>query len=153
VRGWASWPRIPARCASAHAPVHNGGGEGGTDREGPRRKKREKGARGQQLSAWQRGPARQRVKRYARGRSNGRRQVGPSGQRARGRERAGEKAAADRWIPPVRRHGRAGARPGLAELGCWAAFPFSFSLNFLILFLFLFSRISNSKFKLGFKFK
>jgi hypothetical protein len=25
-RGWASWPRIPATCASAHAPVHGGMG-------------------------------------------------------------------------------------------------------------------------------
>jgi hypothetical protein len=42
------------------------------------------------------------------------------------------------------------ARPSWAG---WAAFPFSFSLDFLIPFLFLFSRVSNSKFKLGFKFK
>jgi hypothetical protein len=42
-RGWASWLRILATCASAHAPVHDGGGEGGTDREGPRRRER-KGA-------------------------------------------------------------------------------------------------------------
>jgi hypothetical protein len=87
------------------------------------------------------------------GGNNWRRQVGPSGQRARERERAREKAAVERWIPPVRRHGHAGARPDWAELGCWAAFPFSFSLDFLILFLFLFSRVSNPKFKLGFKFK
>jgi hypothetical protein len=68
----------------------------------------------------------------------------------RERERAGEKAAADRWIPPVRRRGRVAwlGRAGL--LGC---FSFFFSLDFRILFLFLFSRVSNSKFKLGFKFK
>jgi hypothetical protein len=29
-------------CASAHSPVHDGGGEGGTDREGPQRREREK---------------------------------------------------------------------------------------------------------------
>jgi hypothetical protein len=78
-RGWASWLRILATCASAHAPVHDGGGEGGTDREGPRRREREKGRTRQRLSAWQNGPARQREKRDARGRSNWRRQVGPSG--------------------------------------------------------------------------
>jgi hypothetical protein len=71
----------------------------------------------------------------------------------RKRERTGEKAAADRRGPPVRRRGRAGARPGWAELGCSGAFPFSFSLDFLIPFLFLFYRVFNSKFKLGFKFK
>jgi hypothetical protein len=76
----------------------------------------------------------------------------PAG-RERERECAGEKAAADRWIPPVRWRGHAGARPGWVELGWWAAFSFSFSLDFLILFLILFSRVSNSKFKLGFKFK
>jgi hypothetical protein len=72
----------------------------------------------------------------------------------RERERARERVVADRWGPPVRRHRRAGARPGWAELGrlgCWATFPFSFSLDFLIPFLFLFSRVFNSKFKLGLK--
>ena len=59
----------------------------------------------------------------------------------RERERTEEKAAADRRGPPVRRHGRAGARPNWAELGYWAAFPFSFSLDFLIPFLFLFYRV------------
>jgi hypothetical protein len=52
--------------------------------------------------------------------------------------------------------GGAGARArGLAgpSWAGWAAFPFSFSLDFLIPFLFLFSRVFNSKFKLGFKFK
>jgi hypothetical protein len=69
-RGWASWPRIPATCASAHAPVNGEGGEGETEREGPRHREREKRAHEQRLSAWQRGPARQREKRGARGRSN-----------------------------------------------------------------------------------
>jgi hypothetical protein len=74
-------------------------------------------------------------------------------EREGGGEHAGERGAADRWIPPVRQRGRAGARPGWAELAGWAAFPFSFSLDFLIPFLFIFSRVFNSKFKLGFKFK
>jgi hypothetical protein len=71
----------------------------------------------------------------------------------RERARAGEKAAADRWIPHVRRRGRVGALPNWAELGCWAAFLFSFSMDFPIPFLLLFYRVFNSKFKLGFKFK
>jgi hypothetical protein len=55
--------------------------------------------------------------RGVRGRINRRQQLGPTGQRARKRGRAGEGVAADRWIPPVRRRGRAGARPSWAELG------------------------------------
>jgi hypothetical protein len=42
----------------------------------------------------------------------------------RERERAGKKATADRWGPPVRRHGRA-AWLGQARL-VWAAFLFLF---------------------------
>jgi hypothetical protein len=48
----------------------------------------------------------------ARGRSNWRPQVGPIGKQAREGERTRERAAADRRGPPVRQHGRAGARPG-----------------------------------------
>jgi hypothetical protein len=72
------------------------------------------------------------------------------------REREG---ARERELPLIGGYhlsGGAGARPGWAELGwlgCWTTFPFSFSLDFLIPFLFLFSRVSNSKLKLGFKFK
>jgi hypothetical protein len=100
---------------------------------------REKGRAGQRLSAWQNGPARQRGKRGAR---RGK-QLAPtswphSAERERG-ERAGAETAADRWCPPVRRRGLAGARPGWAELGrlgCFAFFFFSgfsncFSISFL----------------------
>jgi hypothetical protein len=83
--------------------------------------------------------------------------------RAREAEReegsAGGETGADRSAPLARRAregGRAGARPGWAELGrlgCWAAFLFSFSLDFLIPFPFLFYRVFKSRFKLGFKFK
>jgi hypothetical protein len=85
---------------------------------------REKGARGQRLSAWQHWPARQREKRDARGRSNRRRQVGPSGQRARERERAGEEAAADRRGLPVRRRGRAAWLGRARPAGLLCVFPF-----------------------------
>jgi hypothetical protein len=57
-------------------------------------------------------------------------------ERERERGRAGEEAAADRWIPPIRRRGHAGARPGWAELGCFSFFFFSgFSNSFSISFL------------------
>jgi hypothetical protein len=65
------------------------------------------------------------------------RQVDPTGQRARERESAGEEAAVDRWIPPVRRHGRAAwlGRAGL--LGYFSFFFFSgFSNSFSISFLY-----------------
>jgi hypothetical protein len=58
-RGWALWPRNPATCASAHALVHGGREEGGSDKAGPRR--REKRERvGQMLGGWRTGPAKQR---------------------------------------------------------------------------------------------
>jgi hypothetical protein len=44
--GRASWPRNPATCASAHAPVHGEREEGGTDKTGPRRRERKEDARG-----------------------------------------------------------------------------------------------------------
>jgi hypothetical protein len=63
----------------------------------------------------------------ARGRRNWRRQVGPTGQRAREGGRAGERAAADKRGPPVRRRGHAGAWPGWAELGWFGLLsPFLF---------------------------
>jgi hypothetical protein len=70
----------------AHVPVHGGCGEGGTDREGPRRRER-KGAHeatAQRLAARAREAEREEGRR---GGNNWRRQVGPSGQRARERER------------------------------------------------------------------
>jgi hypothetical protein len=107
-RGWASWPRIPATCASAHAPVHGEGGEGGTDREGPRRRERKGGARAtaQRLAAWAHETEREED---VHGRSNWRRQVGPSGQRARERESARERKQPLTGGARLSRH--AGARP------------------------------------------
>jgi hypothetical protein len=43
-------------CASAHAPVHGKRGGGGTDRAGPRRRERRKGARGNGSTAGDPGP-------------------------------------------------------------------------------------------------
>jgi hypothetical protein len=89
-RGWASWPRIPATCASARAPVHGEGSEGGTDREGPRRREREKGRAGKGSAPGRTGPRDRERRGTLVGRSNWRRHVGPSVQRARERARGRE---------------------------------------------------------------
>jgi hypothetical protein len=81
-----SWLRNPATCASAHALVHDGRGEGGSDREGPWRSERKWDARGQWLGGWRTGPMRQRE-----------------------RERAKE-AGADRLVPLGSEREREGAR-------------------------------------------
>jgi hypothetical protein len=70
----------------------------------------ERGARG---NSWRYGPARQRERERV-GEGNWRRQIGPTGQRAREGGRARGRTTADRWGPPVRRRGHAGARPGWA---------------------------------------
>jgi hypothetical protein len=148
VRGWASWPRNPATCASAHAPVHGEHGGGGADWAGPRRRERRGDARGNGLATGEPGP-RDRERERA-GEGNWRRQVGPSGQRARERARGRGELSLTGGVSLSR---GAGTRArDLVGPSC-AAFSFSFSLNFLIPFLFLFSKVFNSKFKLGFKFK
>jgi hypothetical protein len=48
--GRASWPRIPATCASARAMVHGGRGEGGADRGGPLRRESKDKRAGQRLN-------------------------------------------------------------------------------------------------------
>jgi hypothetical protein len=106
-------------CASAHAPVHGGRGEGGSDKEGPWRRER-KG------DAWGNGSAlanqahETQIERTDEG--NWRRQVGLACQaeRARGRTRAGLN--------------------GLI----WAKLAFPIFLEFLMPFLFIFSRVFNS---------
>jgi hypothetical protein len=109
--GRATWPRILATCASAHSLVQDRRGEGGTDREGPWRREREKGCVGQRLGDLRTGPVRQREERGA---------------------RAGE-VAADRGS---HLSGGAGARPGWAALPFSFSpdfpivFPFLFSRVF-----------------------
>jgi hypothetical protein len=61
-------------CASAHAPVHGGRGEGGTDRAGPWRKERKGDARGQRLGTGEPGP-----RDRERERANWRRKLAPIG--------------------------------------------------------------------------
>jgi hypothetical protein len=109
-------------CVSAHAPVHGGCGEGGTDTEGPRRRER-KGAHGataQCLAA--RAREAEREKGHGGG-NNWRRQVGPSGQRARERAR-------ERKLPLT------GGSHLQAARACGLAGP-SWAARLLFLFLFL----------------
>jgi hypothetical protein len=58
--GQASWPRILATRVSARSLVHDGRGEGGTDRGGPRRSEGESERAGQRLDDWKNGPTKQR---------------------------------------------------------------------------------------------
>jgi hypothetical protein len=134
VRGRASWPRNPATCASAHSPVHDESGEGGTDKVGPRRRERKGGRAGATTRHWQTEPARQRERERA-GEENRRRQVGPTGQRAREGGRARGRTNADRRGPPIRRRGRAAWLGLVGQLGCFLLFFFSgFSNSFSISF-------------------
>jgi hypothetical protein len=89
-------------CVSARSLVHDGRREGGADKEGPRRRERERrGARGNDSAPGRTRP-RGRAGRGARGGEyNLRRQVGPTGQREGGGSVAAE-TAADRWHPPIR---------------------------------------------------
>jgi hypothetical protein len=140
-RGWASWPRILATCASVHAPVHGEGREDGTDREGPRRRERKEGTRATAHRLAARAHETEREEGRARAK-----QLVPTGwpQRAEGeRERERERESVRERKQPLTGRaslsGGVGARPGWAELGCWAAFPFfffsgfsnSFSISFL----------------------
>jgi hypothetical protein len=116
-RGRASWPRNPATCAGAHAPVHGGRGEGRSNREGPWRRESKGDARG-----------------------NGSALVNRARATKRGCARVG--TVADRRGPPVRRHGCAA---WLGLVGCLGPnYLFLFFLEFLIPFLFIFPRIFNS---------
>ena len=74
--GRATCPRIPVTCASARSLVHGGRGDGGANREGPRRRERR--------GAWGNGSVSGKTDPQGRGKkgaggSNWRRQVGPTG--------------------------------------------------------------------------
>jgi hypothetical protein len=142
--GRATWPRIPATCASARSLVHGGHGEGGADRGGPRHTERERtGARGNDLASGRAGP-RGREGRGARGRKvTGADSSAPLGSERETEESTGQ-SGADRRGPPVRGDRRAGA--SARDWAWWAGLGqngFSFFLNFLIIFPFLFSRVFN----------
>jgi hypothetical protein len=145
-KSWDAWAddvaKVPGDVREcSRALVHSGRGEGGADSAGPRHRERGRARGGNGSTTGKAGPQ-SRERRRARRRGNRRRQPGPTGQREGERGRAGEGVAAVRWNPPVRRRGRAGARPGWAELGRLGCF--AFFLNFLIAFPFLFSRVFNS---------
>jgi hypothetical protein len=138
-------------CASAHAPVHGGRGEGGTDKAGPRHREK-RGRAGQRLGTGEPGP-RDRERESERAKEIGADRSGPLGSE---REREGAREREPPLTGGVHQSGGAGARArGLAGLSWagWAAFLFSFSLDFLIPFYFFFYRVFKSKFKLGFNFK
>jgi hypothetical protein len=124
--------------SSARSLVHGGSEEGGADREGPRRREREKGRVGQRLGVWQNEPARHRGKMGARGGGGG--ATGTDKLAPLGWER--ERGSARGQKPPLtggaHLSGSAGARPGwtkLGWLGCFAFFFFSeFSNDFPFLF-------------------
>jgi hypothetical protein len=118
-----SWPRNPATCGSAHAPVHGEHGGGGIDRAGPRRREREKrDTRGNGSAPGDLGP-RDRERERA-GEGNWRRQVSPTRQRAREGGRAQGRTAVDRRGPPVRRRGRAAWLDLLGPAGLLSLFLF-----------------------------
>jgi hypothetical protein len=99
--GQASWPRNPATCASAHALVHGGREEGGTDKTGPRRKERKGDVRGNGSTAGEPGPR----------------------NREREGERAGEVTSVDRLVPLGSERARESGRSGLRRqvgLACQA---------------------------------
>jgi hypothetical protein len=73
-----------------------------------------------------------------RGNRQRRRQAGPRWHREGRRERTDARTVADRWGPPIRRHGRA-RNPARLDWADWAESVFSFSRDFLNAFLFIFS--------------
>jgi hypothetical protein len=98
-------------CTSAHTPVHDERGGGGTDRAGPRRRERRKGHAGQWLGDWRSGPARHRERKSTRVKETGADRSAPLG---REREREGTREGELPLTGGVRLSGGAGARPGWA---------------------------------------
>jgi hypothetical protein len=77
-------------CASAHAPVHGGRGEGGTDKAGPRRRERKGDVRNNGSTASEPGP-RDRERGSARVKKTGADRLAPLGsEREREGAREGE---------------------------------------------------------------
>jgi hypothetical protein len=132
--GRATWPRIPATCASARSLVHGGRGEGGADREGPRRRERE-GARGATaLRLAERAHEAEREEGHAEGKTTGTDKLAHGAERGRGKARGAAPLTGGAHLS-----GGAGTRPGSAELGWFGPewlflfpeFPNSFSISFL----------------------
>jgi hypothetical protein len=99
------WARVRMRRSTATR------GEGGADKDGPRRRERKERRSGQWLDDWRSGPARQRE------RESGGSKLAPTGCSHRAESERGSargRMAADRRGPPVRDGTRVGARPGRA---------------------------------------
>jgi hypothetical protein len=126
--GRATWPRIPATCASARSLVHGGRGEGEADREGPRRREREReGARGATVRRLAERACEAEREKVHGGEATGADKLAPLGREREGDARGAE-TAADRWHPPVRRRGRTTwpGRAGPAGLLCLFLFLWIF---------------------------
>jgi hypothetical protein len=137
--GRATWPRIPAKCASARSLVHDGRGEGRADRGGPWHRER-MGAWGNGSAPGRAGPARQRGKRGARAKKPAPTTRPHWAASEREREESTRQSAADMRGPPVRGGRRAGT--GARDWAWWAGlgqngfflfpeFPNCFSISFL----------------------
>jgi hypothetical protein len=138
-RGQALWPRNPATCASAHTMVHGVREEGGSNREGPRRRERKGDTRGQWLGTGDRARETER-ERERTSEGNWRRQVGPTWQR----ESEGEWALGVAPTGGARLSGREGVHAGWLNGLPWAELAFPIFLEFLMPFLFILSRVFNS---------
>jgi hypothetical protein len=134
--GRATWPRIPATCASARVLVHGGCGDGGADRGGPRRIERGRVRGGNGSATGSAGP-RGREGRGAREVKKPAPTTSPQWA-ASGRERVCGSGSCRRQVEPTcqatRARGLAG--PSWAGLGqngffLFPEFPYSFSISFL----------------------
>jgi hypothetical protein len=96
----------------------------------PRRSERESGRAGATARCLAKRARKAEREKGREGGGNWHRQPGLTGQREGESERVGKGTAADRWSPPVRRHGRASAWPGWAELGRLGCFGFFFFPGF-----------------------
>jgi hypothetical protein len=138
VRGQATWPGISV---CVRAGPRRFAGEGVAYRAVPRRNEGESGPATKRFSVLT-GRAREaESKKGSRARAIGADRTAPLGRGRGGGSARGEKTAAHRWNPRVRRRGRAAwlGRAGTV----WAELVFSFSREFLIAFLFIFSRVFN----------
>jgi hypothetical protein len=147
--GWGSkesWVRGKATFLGISACVRAGPrrfvGEGGADWAVPRRSEGESGRAAKRFSVLIGRACEADRKKGVRARASGADRTAPLGRGRGGGSARGEKTAAERWNPLIRRHGR------VAWLGragpVWAELVFSFSREFLIAFLFIFSRVFNS---------
>jgi hypothetical protein len=130
-------------CASAHALVHGGRGEGGSDREGPCAE-REKGTRGATARHWRTRPTRQRERESEWTKETSADRLVPLGsERARESGRSGSCQQVGLACQAERARGRGRTRAGLNGLP-WAKLAFPIFPEFLMPFLFIFSRVFNS---------